>query len=95
MAYLYVTMAPHQNCFHKHVKIHMLRRFCILQCACITGLGGNLAAVQASRISTHLHMGSSTNATLNDPQYHWNGICGTFWRSKIIIFRCLSNNYNN
>ena len=45
-------------------------------------MGGNLAAVQASRISTHLHMGSNANAKSTDHRYRWNGICGTFWRGN-------------
>ncbi|XP_003384010.3 PREDICTED: solute carrier family 41 member 1-like isoform X2 [Amphimedon queenslandica] len=46
----------------------------------INGIGGNLAAVQASRISTHLHKGSNANAKSTDYKYKWNGICGTFWK---------------
>lgn len=46
----------------------------------IQGMGGNLGAVQASRICTHLHLGSSSREPSANPQYKWSGIIGTFWK---------------
>ena len=42
-------------------------------------MGGNLAAVQASRICTHLHLGCC-NGDPSNPQYKWNGVIATFWK---------------
>ena len=56
----------------------------LMQSHLFLGLGGNLAAVQASRISTFLHRGGgSPGGTPPGPQYKWKGICGTFWSSTL------------
>jgi solute carrier family 41 len=52
----------------------------------INGMGGNLAAVQASRICTHLHLSSTAHRSGDNssptPQYQWSGIIGTFWKGN-------------
>ena len=50
----------------------------------LAGMGGNLAAVQASRISTSLHLVGTPGSKPPD-SYQWHGIL-TFWRSKYYIF---------
>ncbi len=56
-------------------------------------MGGNLVAVQASRISTSLHMISSPGKQPPNNSYLWQGLCGTFWSSKYnnpfkLIIKC-------
>ena len=49
----------------------------------LAGMGGNLAAVQASRISTSLHLVGTPGSKPPD-SYQWHGIL-SFWRSKYYI----------
>ena len=46
------------------------------------GVGGNLVAVQASRISTFLHSAGNPQEKPPSPEYEWRGILQTFWGSE-------------
>lgn len=62
-----------------------LCNFVFLFVFCV-GVGGNLAAIQASRISTYLHFWSIRGVLPDKMRQHWPNPCITFFSSGNIMY---------
>ena len=54
----------------------------------INGVGGNLVAVQASRLSTSLHQVGAPGDVPTDPEHQYHGLLATFFSNGKVTCVC-------